>query len=145
MRHSCQLPSPICFTPSMGSMFLADAVGGFLDRRLSGHCHLPAGQIAIVGKWSKVTGSISWVTGRGSVVLSAYLWAFGSLPVVDRHDRPVLWQKEFCLKEPSDLSTATPSLIGAAKDSCLLDTAQKRWKVCLSPIDPFGNRGALQL
>ena len=27
MSHSCQLPSPICLPPAMGSMFLADAVG----------------------------------------------------------------------------------------------------------------------
>ncbi len=26
MSHSCQLPSPICLPPAMGSMFLADAV-----------------------------------------------------------------------------------------------------------------------
>ena len=28
MSHSCQLPSPICLPPAMGSMFLADAVTG---------------------------------------------------------------------------------------------------------------------
>ena len=31
MSHSCQLPSPICLPPAMGSMFLADAVNpGFV-------------------------------------------------------------------------------------------------------------------
>jgi hypothetical protein len=56
--------------------YFSPYLSGFSDRELSGHYCFLAGQVAIAGKWSKVTSSIYWLTGREPVTFTAYLSPF---------------------------------------------------------------------
>lgn len=57
----------------------------------------PPVSAAVTGKWSKVTGSISWVTGRKPVTFSAYLSGLQVISAPDRCDQRFLAKKAISL------------------------------------------------
>ena len=82
--------------PSKWTLHLRQAVfltGGYPVTAID-----PSVSAAVTGKWSKVTGSISWVTGRGPVTFSAYTSGLRLLNDLDRCDRRFLGQERYLQK-----------------------------------------------
>jgi hypothetical protein len=69
----------------------------------------PPVSAAVIGKWSKVTGSICLVTVRGPVKKEAYLSLLQLVSGLDRGDRWIL-EQETSLEEAVVLPAATPDL-----------------------------------
>jgi hypothetical protein len=82
--------------PSKRTFHLRQAV--FLTKGYPVTVIYPLVSAAVTGKWSKVTGRIFWVTGRGPVTFSAYTSDLRLLNDLERCDRRFQGQERYLQK-----------------------------------------------